>query len=152
MNSLARERSKADILRRLQAVRPDSTRRWGRMSAHQMVCHLTDSCRMAMGEKPVSVATGPLQRTVVKWIALYLPLPWPSGVPTRPEIDQEASGTCPSDFTADVAELEALRELMTGRRGRMDWPSHPIFGRMSESEWLRWAYLHMDHHFRQFGV
>jgi hypothetical protein len=29
---------------------------------------------------------------------------------------------------------------------------HPIFGAMSERAWLRWGYLHMDHHLRQFGV
>ncbi len=89
MKTLAHERCKAEILRRLRDVRPDSARRWGRMSAHQMVCHLTDSCRMALGEKPVSFATGPVQQTVVKWIALYLPLKWPPGYMTRPEIDQE---------------------------------------------------------------
>ncbi len=152
MNTLAQERSKAEILRRLKTVGPESPRRWGRMSAHQMVCHLTDACRMATGEKPVSGATGMLQRTVVKWIALYTPLPWPSGILTRPEIDQEAGGTCPTDFAADVAELEALVEVLTAERRRFGWPSHPIFGRMSEADWLRWAYLHMDHHLRQFGA
>jgi len=29
---------------------------------------------------------------------------------------------------------------------------HPIFGGMSERAWLRWAYLHTDHHLRQFGT
>ena len=32
------------------------------------------------------------------------------------------------------------------------WPAHPFFGAMSSSAWLRWGYLHMDHHLRQFGV
>jgi hypothetical protein len=151
MNTMAQARSKAEILRRLKAVGPDSDRRWGRMSAHQMVCHLTDACRMATGEKLVSRASGVLQSTVVKWIALYTPLPWPSGILTRPEIDQEAGGTCPTDFAADVAELEALVEGLTAEKRRFA-PSHPIFGRMSETDWLRWAYLHMDHHLRQFGA
>jgi hypothetical protein len=29
---------------------------------------------------------------------------------------------------------------------------HPFLGKLSRAEWLRWAYLHMDHHLRQFGV
>lgn len=74
MKTLARQRDKAKILQRLRNVRPESVRRWGRMSAHQMVCHLSDSFRMATGEKLVSDATSLLQRTMVKWIALYLPL------------------------------------------------------------------------------
>lgn len=118
-----------------------------------MVCHLSDSFRMAMGRKPVSHATGLLQRTIVKWIALYLPLPWPGGrILTRPEIDQEVGGTRPGDFAADIAELEALVELVTAPARSFDWPPHPIFGRMSEADWLRWGYLHMDHHLRQFGA
>jgi hypothetical protein len=28
---------------------------------------------------------------------------------------------------------------------------HPIFGRITRAEWLRWGYLHADHHLRQFG-
>jgi hypothetical protein len=98
MKTLAREEDTAEILRRIRQVRPDSVRRWGCMSAHQMVCHLTDACRMALGETAVSSATGRLRRP---------------------------------DF---------------------NWPVHPIFGRMSHREWLRWAYLHADHHLRQFGV
>ena len=117
-----------------------------------MVCHLSDSFRMVTGQKPVSHATGLLQRTIVKWIALYLPLPWPAGILTRPEIDQELGGTRPVDFAADVAQLEALVELVTTQTRTFDWQSHPIFGRMSEAAWLRWAYLHMDHHLRQFGA
>src|SRR4029434_2647554 len=115
MKTLARQRDKAEILQRLRDVRPESVRRWGRMSAHQMVCHLNDSFRMATGEKPVSHATGLPQRTIVKWIALYLPLPWPAGIFTRPEIDQELGGTRPVNFAADVAQLEALLELITTR-------------------------------------
>jgi hypothetical protein len=152
MNTLARARCTAEIIRRLRTVRPDSAPRWGQMSAHQMICHLCDSCRMAMGEKPVSDASGRLQRTVVKWIALYVPARWPPGIPTRPEVDQQAAGTRPVEFAADVAGLEALLELITTRKKESGWPAHPIFGRMSQGAWLRWAYLHTDHHLRQFGA
>ena len=61
-------------------------------------------------------------------------------------------GTRPGDFAADVAQLEALLELITTPERTPDWQLHPIFGRMSEAAWLRWAYLHMDHHLRQFGA
>lgn len=152
MKTLARQHDKTEILNRLKAVRPDSSRRWGRMSAHQMICHLSDAFRMGMGRKPVShIATLP-RRTMVKWIALYVPVPWPSGILTRPEIDQMAGGTTPVDFAADVAELEALLELVTAHPRNFDWDPHPIFGSMSDADWLRWGYLHMDHHLRQFGA
>lgn len=152
MKTLARERDKAEILRRLSEVGPESQRQWGRMSAHQMICHLSDAFLIATGQKVVSPATNPLQQTVVKWIALYAPMHWPSGIRTRPEIDQGIGGTKPLEFQADLSRLRALVELVATPPDRIVRPPHPIFGRMSESAWLRWAYLHMDHHLRQFGV
>lgn len=152
MNTLRRRRDLDDLVRRLRTVRSDSAARWGRMSAHQMICHLVDGLRMATGERPVSAAAGPLQRTIVKWMALYLPVRWPAGFATRPEIDQVAGGgTPPVEFARDVAELEAFLERFASEQ-RTTWPLHPIFGRMSQQAWLRWAYLHADHHLRQFGA
>ena len=152
MKTLEQEQCRAEILRRLRTLRPDSTRRWGQMSAHQMVCHLGDACRMALGEKPVSDTRGPLPQTVVKWIALYTPLRWPAGILTRPEIDQQCAGTKPVDFAADLVELERLLNIIASCDGSTKWPRHPIFGAMSHRAWLRWAYLHTDHHLRQFGA
>jgi uncharacterized protein DUF1569 len=151
MKTLAHQHDKAEIVRRVRSVRPDSDRCWGQMSAHQMICHLSDSCRVATGEKVASDASGLLQRTLVKWIALHLPLQWPPGIPTRPEVDQQFGGTRPGEFASDVAELEGLLEFLARREG-FDWPAHPIFGRMSRAAWLRWGYLHADHHLRQFGA
>lgn len=85
----------------------------------------------------------------MKWGALYLPMPWPKGVPTRPEVDQNKGGTRPGDFEADKSKLIAAfsRFAKTDMTGR----AHPIFGVMTEAQWKRWGYLHTDHHLRQFG-
>jgi hypothetical protein len=153
VKTLAREHDKEEVLGRMKVLRPDSARRWGRMSAHQMVCHLSDAFLMGLGQKAVSDAAGLRERTMIKWIALYLPVPWPGGrIRTRPEIDQEVGGTTPGDFPADVARLEGLVARFTAQPRNFDWPPHPIFGRISASAWLRWGYLHMDHHLRQFGA
>jgi hypothetical protein len=122
------------------------------MSAHQMICHLNDSFLMMIGGKDVSDASGVLQRTMIKWFALYAPLAWPPGLLTSPEIDQEQMGTCPTDFASDAAALEALLLAAVSDPSRFDGRVHPIFGRMSRTAWLRWAYLHTDHHLRQFGA
>jgi hypothetical protein len=151
MRTLARPGDLADILRRLRTVRPDSAALWGRMSAHQMVCHLADALRVATGQRTASPATGPLQRTIIKWMALYAPMPWPRGIPTRPEVDQLVGGTRPQDFSRDVAEVELLLASLASEPAKT-CPVHPIFGAMAPNAWLRWAYLHSDHHLRQFGA
>jgi hypothetical protein len=151
MKSLARAEDKAEVLRRLRTVRADSARRWGRMSAHQMVCHLSDAFLCATGDKAASDASNPFTRTLLKWWALSVPLRWPAGVPTRPEMDQEKGGTRPVAFAADVERLAALVERLTATALDFQWGTHPLFGRMSPASWLRWGWLHMDHHLRQFG-
>jgi hypothetical protein len=152
VKTLARSTDQADILRRLRDVHPESARLWGRMSAPQMVCHLADAFRMALGQKPVSDVPGLLNRTFVKWMALYAPMRWPPGLLTRPEIDQLVTGTRPCEFATDVAQVEAFVALMTAPGTDFEWPSHPVFGKMSRRDWMRWGYLHMDHHLRQFGA
>jgi hypothetical protein len=152
MRTLARERDKAEILRRLKTVGPASVRRWGTMTPPQMIRHLIDAINVAIGKRPASSPPSRVPRLIIKSFALYVPLRWPAGIQTSPELDQaQGGGTTPADFAADVQELEALIDLIaTARSGA--WPPHPIFGPMSEAAWLRWAYLHADHHLRQFGA
>lgn len=157
MKTLQRRADFEEVLRRLQRLRPDSPRQWGRMTAPQMVCHLTDAFRNLLGERPVANPAGAptlFGRTLLKWVALYAPVHWPRGkLKTRPEADQEIGGTPPSgDFAVDVAGLEAAaaRFLAAGKRGPRK--PHYMFGPLTEAEWCRWAYRHMDHHLRQFGV
>ncbi len=56
MKTLGSADDKEEILRRMENVRPDSRRLWGKMSAHQMICHLSDGFRMYLGEKRLDEA------------------------------------------------------------------------------------------------
>jgi hypothetical protein len=152
MKTLAHERDRAEIARRLTTIRPDTRALWGKMSAHQMICHLSDTFRLALGRKSARDTSGVLQRTVVKWIALYLPVRWPAELVTVPEVDQEVGGTRPIQFETDLAEVSELLNAFTTREPDGESPRHPIFGKLSRRAWLRWGYLHTDHHLRQFGA
>jgi hypothetical protein len=152
MKSLSEPDVKRSVLERIGRLHPGRKARWGRMSAHQMLCHLTDSYRVPMGEKDASSATGPLQRTLVKWVALNVPLHWPKGVPTRPEVEQGVGGTPPVEFERDRDELIQIIQRFSDSPPNFEWRAHPTFGMMRAREWQRWGYLHADHHLRQFGV
>jgi hypothetical protein len=143
---------KQQIVRRIQMLRPDLERRWGKMNSRQMVSHLNDSFRCVMGEMRVSIDPDFRFRGLVKWCGLYLPAPWPHGVRTRPEIDQEFGGTPPGDFDEDRRTLLALMERFARQPREFHFDPHPIFLEMTEWQWMRWGYLHTDHHLRQFGV
>lgn len=153
MKTIANEMDKSLLLSRLRQLKTDSTRRWGKMTPHQMICHLNDSFKSVIGERDVSPRkSNLLTRTVVRWIALYAPFKWPHGVPTMPENDQERGGTPPEDFKRDVDGLVTMIARVTSSPRDFQWRRHPLFGEMSERDWTRWGYLHVDHHLRQFGV
>jgi Protein of unknown function (DUF1569) len=150
MKTLRDPATQREIRERVRQVAPDTPRQWGRMTAHQMICHLADSFRGVLGEKTLSLVPVPLPRKIMKFIALRLPMQWPHGLKTIPEIDQHIGGTRPAEFAADVASLALLVERFVSH-SRTLGPTHPFFGPMAESDWMRWGYLHTDHHLRQFG-
>jgi hypothetical protein len=136
---------------RVRRLRPDSVRRWGRMTPHQAICHLNDSFKLALNERPIPAARRPM-RSLIKFIALQLPLRWPKGrIRTLPEAEQGIGGTPPSGFEEDRGELLALMSRFCSAEPEQYGRTHPIFGAMTAKQWRRWAYLHMDHHLRQFG-
>jgi hypothetical protein len=153
VKTLKNKKDKEEIVRRLDRVRPDTRRLWGKMSAHQMVCHLSDGFRLYMGQKKVAPAGGFYPSKVLRWIALWAPMKWPHGFKTMPELDQQAgAGTLPVEFARDLRELQNLLERFVKQPRDFTWRAHPHFGEMSERDWMRLAYLHADHHLRQFGA
>src|SRR5689334_11363615 len=113
--------------RRLASLRVDTARRWGSMSAHEMVCHLSDSFRGMLGERHTSAAPSTaLQRHLVRFIALHKPIPWPKGVPTRPEVDPHRLGTRPGAFAADRDALGVLMRRFVAPG--VPYAAHPMFG------------------------
>ena len=142
-----------EILARLGSIRPDTPRRWGRMTAAQMICHLRDCYWSVMGDKASADAAGFSWWRLTKAVALYGPFPWPHGVPTRPEFDQVAgTGTPPAEFDTDVRSLLEAIEKFTAQPRAWAFRRHLLFGAMTEREWMIWGYRHLDHHLRQFGV
>jgi Protein of unknown function (DUF1569) len=155
--TLANPTDKQQIAARVLTIQPSGARLWGRMTPSQMVCHLADSFRVTMGLKPwaterISVTPIPMPDWFVKWVAFDVPLKWPKGTPTRPEVDPERRGTPPTEFTADRQDLLQLLERFTRQPRDFQWQPHPFFGPLTDAEWMRWGYLHMDHHLRQFGA
>ena len=51
METLADLAIRQKLMVRIKGVRPDSARMWGRMTPHQMLCHLSDSFLAVLGEK-----------------------------------------------------------------------------------------------------
>lgn len=141
-----------ELITRFGQLRPGSRASWGRMNAPQMVRHLLDSLALAMGERSAAEQSTWVQRHVVKHLAFRLPMHWPKGVPTRPEFDQEISGTKPGNFDQELLELAAALRRFAAQPRDFHFGRHPVFLDLSQWEWMRWGWLHADHHLRQFGL
>lgn len=149
MSSVADPRVLARLVQRLEALRPDTPRRFGTLTPGEMLCHLGDGPPNILGRPPAAGA--PLRR-LRKWVGLRSPLPWPHGARTAPHSDPRAGGTKPTDFERDRRRAIAeLRRLALAPDAELT-ASHAVFGRMTASDWKRWAYRHADHHLRQFGL
>jgi hypothetical protein len=150
MKSFANAADVDSIFARLNRVTNDSQRQWGTMTPSEMCVHLTDAFRGPLGEKDLGRVDTLFSRTVMKFVALKVPMNWPKGLKTMPAMDPRKKGTKPSEFERDKHELEAAARRFLAATGPL--VPHPLFGNMSPSEWKRWAWMHMDHHLRQFGV
>ena len=137
-----------DLSRRLDVLAPDASARWGRMDCPQMLAHLSDGVRMALGEfrvttkGPRALRLAPIRHAVIHW------LPFPKGAPTAPELLARRATDC----QAECADLKHLLERLAAIEGAMEWPEHPAFGRMTSRDWGTLVHRHVDHHLRQFGA
>ena len=151
MKSIFHPSDLQELRRRLAAMSPESTRRWGRMNAQQAVCHLNDWFKGVLGDRPIpGKAPGPVIK-LLRFLAFNTPIPWPRGFPTAPMQDQEKGGTAPAEFAADRTELDALM-VRFAEQGGVGLLPHNRWGTMSRGMWGRYGYRHVNHHLRQFGL
>lgn len=149
MKSLFNGRDYDEMIARIDRLRPESPRLWGRMSAPQMVCHVGDQFRVGLGDIPARQYGGLLHHTLAKWIVIELPIRAPRGkVPTVPEMQL----TSPSEWEKDVAALVELIRRVREKGPSSAWAPHPAFGRMTGRQWGILTCKHLHHHLCQFGV
>lgn len=136
------------LLGRLDRLTPDAKARWGKMTAPQMVCHLSDALRVNLGELPAEFRQGPLANPVVRWLLAYV-VPFPKA---KAETAPEMLTTQPSDWHADLARARDYLRAAAQRGANGRWATHPAFGDISGTMHGVFTYKHVDHHLRQFGV
>ncbi len=136
---------------RIESVKPDSTRLWGKMTAHQMLVHVSDQVRLSEGEIPTRFRGNFFSKKLLKKLVL-LGMPTPKGkVETVYELKQDAGGTKRTHFETDRQELLELLVRFESRFEHGQKRLHPAFGEMNKKEWARLVYIHTDYHLRQFN-
>jgi len=140
--------ARAALLARIDRLTPESRPAWGRLDVRGVVCHLSQSLRLATGELVCKPRGGPLSFPPLRWLVIHK-LPFPKGVPTAPEM---LSFTPADSLDEDRAVLRELIERVGGMGPERDYPPHPAFGKLRGADWGVLIHRHVDHHLRQFGV
>lgn len=153
MRTIANQQILDSLVGRLGQLLPDTPRRWGTLTPGEMLCHLGDAHESVLGKRvpPGSPPSG-VPRPFLKWLLLYLPIRWPKGAKTRRGVNPKIDGTRPRDFEQDRQRaIESLNGIAVAVPTTLT-AHHFMFGPMSAPDWYRWAYRHVDHHLRQFGL
>jgi hypothetical protein len=138
------------VKQRMDGLRIDSQRQWGKMNVAQTIAHCASGLEMALGEiRPPRALLGRLFGSVIK-----------------PKVVGNDEGLRRNSPTADELVVSGERNLDAERvrlcslidRFVSGGPSvctthpHPFFGPLTPAEWAVLTYKHLDHHLRQFGV
>lgn len=140
----------AALISRLFRLMPDAQRRWGTMTAGQMLVHCADQLRVSRGDKPVTSLRVPgLLKPLLKWFFVTRVKQFKPNMKTLYELDAKGGLTPPVSFAADHT---ALLDLLKPSRYSPAGINHPLFGHLSAQEFGEITWKHLDHHLRQFGV
>jgi hypothetical protein len=140
----------AELTERLEQVRPDSPRLWGKMTAPQAMAHCAIAMEWAVGDTVAPrMMIGRVIGGLVRKMAVRNDDPMKRNAPTAPDLR-----------VADERELATERgrlirlidRFSTGGPAACTTHPHSFFGRMSPDEWAVLMYKHVDHHLRQFGA
>jgi Protein of unknown function (DUF1569) len=137
-----------EILERLEKLSASSQSQWGRMNVSQMLAHVALVLEEAMSDKKATqtlmgriFGSGMKRKTLLQG--------FPKNIPT----DAHLKITDPREFHREQAQVkELLEQFFQGGETVITRQPHTFFGRMTAIEWSRLQYLHVDHHFRQFGA
>jgi hypothetical protein len=131
---------------RVEALSPDSTRRWGRMSVGQMLWHCNQVFKSSLGDVRVTPRRPPFPIPLLKFMLLRMP--WPHGAPTAPEYEAGPA----RDFEAERRQCLELMERFVARRVDDSGWGPAVFGELSGREWSQLHAKHLDHHLKQFSA
>lgn len=129
MKSLFDTNTYDEVLQRLNNLKAQSQRNWGKMDVAQMLAHSTEAFKVPLSKKKIPrIFLGLLLGWMIK-SKLYNDSPWKQNLPT--------------------GLIEAFHKA--GPDGISKYP-YPFFGKFTPDQCGKSMYKHLGHHFQQFGV
>lgn len=141
------------ILAHLNRLESNQKPLWGRMSAHRMVEHLTDTLRIATGKNPQELA---IPEDKIERMIQFLDSDKPMAQNIAVPFATEEMNTTLRTEELELAIDEFVDEWLYFEELYAENPDltaiHPYYGALNETQWKRLSEKHHTHHFTQFGL
>ncbi len=149
MNSIYDAATVKELASRIDSLKPDSHRQWGKMDVAQMLAHCSVPMEIALGERPgMRTLMGRLFGRFAKTMVTGKE-PFKQSLPTNPDFIVAD----PRDFSVEKQRLKnVLHRFSAAGAEKMENRRHPFFGKLTSEEWSTLMGKHLDHHLRQFGA
>jgi hypothetical protein len=147
MNSIFDKASNDKIIARINKLTPESHPIWGKMSVDQMFKHTNEAIIVAFGENKIKVNF--VMKTLGKLLKNKIfNTEFQKNSPTAKEfifID---------NYNFETSKNELIKNYSRFKEGHsaIKLINHPFWGKMTNEDWDKLMWKHVDHHLKQFGV
>jgi hypothetical protein len=149
MKSIFEKDAYEEILNRIEQLKPNAERQWGKMNVEQMLAHCNETMFVVTDQKITK------QRLIGKLIGRFFRKDYLGEAPLR-----KNSPTNPlfviTDERVFAKEKELLLKLVKqfseGGEEKCTKQPHSFFGPFTPKEWGISTYKHLNHHLQQFGA
>jgi Protein of unknown function (DUF1569) len=150
MKNILNEAEYKTIRNRIENLKPDAQRQWGKMDVAQMIAHCNVPIEQATGKVPFKDESNFISRTLIKWL-VFSNVKKGSFGKNAPTVKSFVISD-PKDFEKEKQRiLQNLEEFYA--KGNQDGLNpHPGFGKFTKDNWGELMYVHLDHHLKQFSL
>ena len=149
MKNLFDKDSYEEIIRRINTLTPASQRLWGKMEVAQMLAHCKEAFKVPLSDKKIPrMFIGYLLGWMMR-SKLYNETPWGKNLPTAPNFLIKDERDFNTEKNGLLELITKFNRLGAGNVGKFP---HPFFGKLTQEQWGKSMYKHLDHHLSQFGV
>lgn len=149
MNSIFNSADRGEIIKRIESLKPESIRQWGKMTVPQMLAHCSVSLHSALGDitHKHSFMGKIFGRIALK--RMMSDKPFDKSLPT----DKTYIISDERDLEREKVNIKALLERFaeTGP-DKLTKAPHPFFGVLTGEQWGLLQWKHLNHHLSQFSV
>lgn len=138
-----------EILTRLDSIKPGIKPLWGKMNVSQMMAHCIVPINNVLGITPA-------KRSLIGFLfGRMAKKQFLSGKPMKKNLPTDKTFLIKDErnFDEEKKKLQGVvRQFVTADKYMLTKNPHPFFGKLNTEELGKLNYLHLDHHFQQFGV